>query len=116
MILILELLFTSLFLNSLDFLYFSNGESFSIGTIYLKVSMATAFEALLSLQSLCRLTSNSFTRIKNFNGCGGNVNVVVEVETLGGALGVSKGSGLKGLSTLKLLLYFDSYVLNIIKE
>jgi len=48
MILFLELFFTSLFFNSLRFLYLSNGKSSSVRTIHLEMSIAMALDALLS--------------------------------------------------------------------
>ena len=52
LILILYLLFTSSFFNSLNFFYFSNGEGPSIRTICLEVSITMAFETRFTLQSL----------------------------------------------------------------
>jgi len=54
-ILFFTLFFTILFLNGLDFLYLSNGEISSIGTIRLKISIAMALEPLLSFQPLRRV-------------------------------------------------------------
>jgi len=52
MILIFEFFLTSCFFNSLEFFQFSNGESSSVGTICLEVSITMEFEALVALRPL----------------------------------------------------------------
>jgi len=87
-ILLFKLFFLSLFLNNLNLLYLSNGESSTVGTIYLKISITIVLEVLLSLRPLRMLASNPFTLIKGFDKSKGNVNLTVGEETPGAALGL----------------------------
>jgi len=64
LVLILSFLLTYSFLNNLDFFHFSNGESSSIGTICLEMSIIMAFETLFTVQFLWCFTSNPFIMLR----------------------------------------------------
>ena len=85
-ILLFKLFFTIIFLNGLDFLYLSNGESSLIRIIRLEISIVMALEVLLSFQSLMRFTSNSLTLAKGSDRCRDYANLIEGGENLEGTL------------------------------
>ena len=88
-------------LNGSNLFYLLDGKGFSIGTISLKMAKTMILKIFLSFQPLRRLTSDSLALIKSFDLSGWGFTFNMN----GGAF--SKG-GVKGLSTLMLLLNFDS--------
>jgi len=97
LILILDFLLTSCFLNSLNFLYFSNSKSSPTKTIHLKVSITMAFETLFTLHLFSGSLAITLPLVKGFDWCRGSVSFVGVGVTIGGTLRANKEGGLKGL-------------------